>query len=93
MLHLDDVEAVLARGRTAEALLAHADFVAVVNDLSTFHMAAIAASPPGPGGREAIEYHHACHFALTEIVSELQGRHDAAEEVRRVYSSESTLDE
>lgn len=77
-----DITAVLERGRVAAALLEQEAFVAVVNDLSNYHVAALVAAPPGASGTEAREYHHLMQHALTEIVAALRQHADTAAELR-----------
>lgn len=78
-----DPEVVIERGRDAERLLENPTFVAVMNDLSNWHVAAMIASPPGSSGGEVREHHHRMTFALREIEETLKGYRDAAAELLR----------
>lgn len=87
-----DVEAVLARGQRAAVLLADSTFLAVVDDLSNYHLAAMCACQPGERHRETRDYHHTLHFALCETVQTLQGHVAAAEEIVRNAIADSEED-
>lgn len=76
-----DPEVLLEAGRIASELLSSEAFTSCVNDLSTYHLAAICAAPPGASGRDARDHHHLLHYALSEIVSELQSRIATADEM------------
>lgn len=92
---LPDVEAVLARGQRAAGLLADSTFLAVVDDLSNYHLAAMCACQPGERHRETRDYHHTLHFALCETVQTLQGYAAAADKIMQdnlADSEEEDLD-
>ncbi len=73
-------EYIVARGHNARLLLENPTFAAVVDDLTQYHLAALVAAPPGPSGKEAVDYHHLMQYAMTELVSTLQGHQQAGEE-------------
>jgi hypothetical protein len=76
-----DIELALERGEAAAALLRSACFISVVDDLSNYHLAALCASPPGDASRDARDFHHLLHHALTLIVDELRTREATAAEL------------
>lgn len=86
MPETNEAQVVIEAGRAARELLDSAAFVSSVNALSNYHLAAICATPPGAKGREDREYHHLLHFALGEIVSELQGRVATGDEMTEMLA-------
>jgi hypothetical protein len=85
-MHLPDPEVVLEMGRCASELLDSEPFTTTVNDLSNYHLAAIVAAKPGEAGREARDHHHLLHYALGQIVGELQARVAAANEMQEIIT-------
>lgn len=83
-MHLPDPNEVLERGRLAQELLDNPTFIDVINDLSAYHLAAICAAKPGEASREAREYHHTLHYALSEITGELVSRTSTAAEMAHI---------
>lgn len=81
-----DLEEVIRRGKAAATLLKDESFVATMNDLSDYHLAALAATRPIPAEAEARDYHHLLLYALREIVSDLEGRRDVAEKAEAALS-------
>lgn len=78
-----DPAPVIERGRQAKAVLENGDFLAVVDDLSNYHLAAMVAAPPGNAHRDARDHHHLIHHALSQIVAELSTRVAAADDLLR----------
>jgi hypothetical protein len=78
----DEIDAILKRGERAKSLLTNEDFLAIVDDLSNYHLAALVACAPGERDRETREFHHTMHAALREIAQEIQQRVSAAEEIK-----------
>lgn len=64
---------IIERGHRAARLLGDAVFLGAIDDLSDYHLAALVAAPPGEQGREAREYHHLLHYALSELGGQIQG--------------------
>lgn len=83
----------LDRGHSARALLSDSTFLSVLDDLSTHHLAAIVAAPPGPRGVEARDYHHLLHYALSEIAADLQGRIAIAVRIEQAIQQHNQTDE
>lgn len=81
-----DPQVILERGRNARELIASATFQSVVDDLSSYHLRALVAAPPGDTGRDAREHHHLLHYALSEIAAQLTGYVAAADEIERVLA-------
>jgi hypothetical protein len=77
-----EVETILTRGENAKLLMENESFLSTVDDLSTFHLSALVAAPPGPAALDAREHHHIMHSALREIVTEIQSRIAAAEDLK-----------
>ena len=92
-VNLPDPEVILAIGDAARALIANEAFTTTVNDLSSFHLAAICAAPPGSKGLEAREHHHLLHYALGEIVSEIQSRIATSDEMLELIAREDKDEE
>lgn len=78
-----DIGTVIDRGINARELLQNPTFLAVIDDLSNYHVTAMVASPPGEAAREAREHHHLLHYAVCEIVQTLQGYAAAADELAK----------
>lgn len=72
--------------------MANETFVAVVDDLTNYHLAALVAAPPGPRGLEAREYHHLIQHALSEIVSSLKGQVDTGAAMKRALDEHEEED-
>ncbi len=83
-----DIEGIIERGTRAGRLLSDPDFLGVVDDLSAEYLAQLVAAPPGDGGREARDYAHLMHHALSQIVSELATRKAAADELAQRQPNE-----
>lgn len=88
-----DVGVVLDRGLNAQELLQNSTFLAVIDDLSNYHVTAMVASPPGEAARAAREHHHLLHFAICEIVSTLQGYASTAIELQRTAEDDLAEEE
>lgn len=80
----DQTMAVIERGDKCRWLLANETFLYIVDDLTTFHMAALVAAPPGSAGAEAREYHHLLQHGLSQIVAQLQSYANAGEAASKV---------
>lgn len=82
----DERIAVMERGEHAKALLSAPFFTEIVDHLTTYHVAGIAACRPGhKADADALAYHHTMQHALTEIVGTLRQFVDAgAQEAHRM---------
>lgn len=87
MLSTDQLRAVIERGDKATSLLSNAAFLGIVDELTTMHLSALVAAPPGDAGREARDYHHLMQHSLTELVQTLQGYADAGEATKQALGS------
>lgn len=81
-LSAEEIQAILDRGDAARELLGNSAFLAVLDDLSTFHLSALVAASPGERDRETRDHHHTMHTAIREIAQDIQGRAAAADEIR-----------
>lgn len=70
---------IIERGRNAAALVNNPTFQAVVDDLTSYHLSALVAAPPGERGKDARDYHHLLQHALTELCGQLAGYVEAGE--------------
>jgi hypothetical protein len=77
---------VIQRGERAQRLLGNDAFAWIVDDMTTYNLAALVAAPPGPRGLDAREHHHLIQFALSDIVATLQGYAAAGEAMQRVLT-------
>ena len=88
-----DPASIIERGNASSHLLDAPIFTDAVNDLSNRHLSAIVASPPGPAGQAARDHHHLMHYALAEIVGELQGYVAAGDEMAQLVKLNEELAE
>jgi len=73
---------IIERGRRCAALLTPgSEFLAVIDDLSNYHMQAIAACPIGPASAPTITHHHVLHTAIKEIAEQVQAFAQAGAEL------------
>lgn len=77
-----DVVAVLDRGDAATGLLESTCFKEIVDDLTQLYVSQLIATKPGKSGEDAREYAHLMQYALTEIVAQVQGYIQTAQELR-----------
>ena len=88
MLNADQAQLVIDRGIRAGDLLANESFGWIVEDQTTYHLAALVAAPPGPRGADAVSYHHLQQHALSELVASLRGYVEAGEAMQRALADE-----
>lgn len=88
MLNADQAQLVIDRGIRAGDLLANGSFAWIVDDQTTYHLAALVAAPPGPRGADAVAYHHLQQHALSELVASLRGYVEAGEAMQRALADE-----
>ncbi len=84
-----DQERAIHTGAASQRLLADADFLSVVNDISDYHLRALVTTPPGEATRLERDQHHLSIFALKDIVGEMQRRVVAMEVILEELSPET----
>ena len=84
----DQAAEIIQRGRRAAALMMSDVFNDAIADLSTYHLSAMAAARPGEDDREARDYHHLMHYALSELVTQLKTQADAGAELEITLGAE-----
>lgn len=82
----DDLIEVISRGKAARDTLESPAFLTSVDNVSTYHMAAIAACPATDEALSTLRYHHGMAVALAEIVADLQGYAQAGAAAERVVN-------
>lgn len=87
----EEIQFILERGEAAREMLGNPAFLAVLDDLSTFHLSALVSAAPGERDRETRDHHHTMHTAIREIAGEVQSRAAAADELlARLAAEEDT---
>lgn len=79
MVPVDQARLIIERGNRSKRLLDDDAFQWIVDDQTTYHLAALVAAPPGPKGADAVAYHHLQQNALSELVATLTGYAQAGE--------------
>ena len=87
MLDQDQAQLVIDRGIRAADLLGNPSFAWIVDDQTTYHLAALVAAPPGLRGADAVSYHHSQQHALSELVASLRGYVEAGEKMQQVIQA------
>lgn len=87
------MQAVIDRGSKAKDALEHPAVLAVIDDLTNYHLSALIAAPPGERGKEARDYHHLLQHALTELVGQLRSYAEAGEAALTAVRDGSTEDD
>lgn len=88
----DQAQQIIDQGQHAAAVLESEHFMAVVDQQTNYHMAAIAAARPVLD-RDAIDYHHSIQHALSELVSLLRGQVDAGKAMEKALADAMEEDE
>ena len=85
MIDRDQAQLVIERGQRAQALLEDETFLWVVEDQTSYHLAALVAARPGRD-RDAVDYHHSLQHALSELVASLKGHAEAGAAMERALA-------
>jgi hypothetical protein len=86
MIDPDLARLVIERGQRASDLLGSDTFQWIVEDQTSYHLAALVAAPPGPKGADAVAYHHSLQHALSELVASLKGHAEAGAAMERALA-------
>ena len=81
----DQAQQIIEQGHHAAAVLESEHFMAVVDQQTNYHMAAIVAARPVID-RDAIDYHHSIQHALSELVALLRGQVDAGKAMEKALA-------